>query len=301
MAAALKKYCKDVEYKKQDFKVLFYNQDLAVKKRTILTDLEHNELPIPLVEVTPARRSGRHQVENPVVQSKRFEPLTINKDSLVQIIKNIYIHTCVGIVSQRYLEDQFSHNTILMILFDTSDNTASETIPSFATNDIINSLGKPVCFILGHINNTDDTGADVRESYIDIICACPGSGRYLLEYFIEYSENNGFTAVSLSALPNVLAYYPRFGFSHRHSCQAAYTERPAIAQKRAAIIQKGKHKIKMTEDELYEDDDYFEFLKELRSAEFGRLKDDCDGILTKKKLKDGRCDNDGYMMRRCRQ
>jgi hypothetical protein len=54
--------------------------------------------------------------------------------------------------------------------------------------------------------------------YIDTVCAKPGYGNILLEYFIDYSEATGADEIILHALPTVLSYYPKFDFSHRSSC-----------------------------------------------------------------------------------
>jgi hypothetical protein len=274
MAAANtpKKYCNNPpRYNPEHLRVLFYNQELSGKNKTILSNLNNEK------------------IDNPVK--------AITKAELQNVIKEIYLSTCGGIIDEGYITKQMVHNKIIMILFDTSDRTAEDVLPP-SCKRFVSALGKPVSFILGHINNKDYDGVLKLESYIDIICACPGSGRYLLNYFIAYSESNNYTAVSLSALPGVLTYYPKFGFSHRHSCKPHNTEVSAIKEKRTKII--NENKVHINDDNIYDDDDYFEFFKELRAAEFGKTKEDCDGTLTKEKLKKGKCDNDGYMMRRCK-
>jgi len=265
-----KKYCKG-NYNPERLRVLFYNQALSSRNKTKLYNLNNEE------------------IDNPVK--------AITKAELQNIIKAIYLSTCAGIVDDGYITRQMVENTMILILFDMNDNSAKDVLPPSCTR-FVSALGKPVAFILGHTNNLDDNGKEANESYIDIICACKGSGRYLLDYFIAYSEMNDYTAVSLSALPSVLTYYPRFEFFHRHSCKPENTEISAIKERRTNII--NKNKVNISEENLYDDDDYFEFFKELRAADFGKTKEDCDGTLTKEKLKRGKCDNDGYMMRRCK-
>ena len=185
-----------------------------------------------------------------------------------------------------------------MILFDTSDKSALDTLPP-SCKRFVSVLGKPVSFILGHNNDKDDDGNATKEAYIDIICACPGSGRYLLDYFINFAESNDYNAVSLSAIPTVLTYYPRFGFSHRHSCNP---EESGIVP--PAILSDKKYRDEKYKDidNIYDDDEYYEYLKHLRDKEFGIITEDCsDPRISKQKLKAAKCGNNGYMMRKCKK
>lgn len=105
-------------------------------------------------------------------------------------------------------------------MFDTSDQTANTILDRDSTTAVISSIkGKPISFILGHTNYQDDNNKYSKEAYLDVICACSGSGRYLLQYFIDFAKTNRYKAVSLKAIPTVLTYYPKFGFQHRHSCK----------------------------------------------------------------------------------
>ena len=183
-----------------------------------------------------------------------------------------------------------------MILFDTSDKTAVDTLPP-SCRRYVSVLGKPVSFILGHNNDKDDLDNATKEAYIDIICACPGSGRYLLDYFIKFAESNSYNAISLSAIPTVLTYYPRFGFSHRHTCNKDEKEilPPDVLSDKKYRDEKYKDI-----DNIYDDDGYYEYLKKLRDNEFGTYKGDCSDLdISKQKLKDAKCGTNGYMMRKC--
>ena len=69
--------------------------------------------------------------------------------------------------------------------------------------------GSVVSFILGKHDATD--------VYIDVICAQKEAGRILLQHFMDRMAG---TSIRLSALNTVLAYYPRFGFRYRKTCQS---------------------------------------------------------------------------------
>lgn len=277
--AAANQFCEKKNYDINSLQVLIYNQELSKSQRIQLTALDGLD------------------IDNPVK--------AITKSELQNLVKAINQHTCDNIVSEDYIRRQLTTNTIYMILFDRSDHSVDELINPNCKR-IVTALGKPVSFILAHLNDKDDYGHPIededeypkKESYIDIVCACPGSGRHLIDYFINYSEKTGYRAVSLRALPTVLAYYPKFGFVHKHSCKPG--EKTLLTPE---ILSDKKYRDKRYLDieNIYNDDDHYLFLKELKNNGYGRQDRGCEAAnITKEDLKSANCGTDGYMMRRCR-
>jgi hypothetical protein len=268
-------YCiKSKKYNPENLIVLFYRQKKAGKRGTFnITNLEGLEIP-------------------------NKEEAKINKEILKNLIKDIHRYTCTDSVRTSYVNKQFSENQLYMILFDTSDQTANTILERDSTNAVISSIkGKPVSFILGHTNYRDDNNKYSKEAYLDVICACPGSGRYLLQYFIDFAETNRYKAVSLKAIPTVLTYYPKFGFEHRHSCKKS--EKVIIPPKELYDEKYRDEKYKEI-DNIYDDDDYYKYQMLLRKNGFGDFSDGCTKTkMTKEQFGDNDCGGEGYMMRKC--
>lgn len=220
--------------------------------------------------------------------------IAINKADITFIINSIKSSVCTGL-TPAYITRQFSANKIFMVLYDRAQPSHSTDLtPSLRHYNIVH---KPVGFILGHYKHEDDSSLipghsnnlPAYEAYIDIICSCPGSGKFLLEQFITFAESNNFNAISLSSLPNVLGYYPKFDFLHRHSCNVVH---PIIPPPRFSKTYKNS-------DDTYLDDEYYNYMIELKNNKFGRFTNDCEGHLTKEQLATADCGSNGYKMRRC--
>ena len=221
--------------------------------------------------------------------------IALKKEDLKSIINRIKRDICTGL-KPSYITSQLTVNKIYMILFDHSQPSHSiDLTDNLIKNNIIH---KPIGFVLGHHITEDDASyikgiknnESTLEAYIDIICACPGSGRYLLEQFILFAENNHYNAISLSALPNVLGYYPKFGFINRHSCNIKY---PVLPPPRFSKTYKDS-------DESYLDDEYHEYMLLLRKHKFGKLDGKCRKLnMSKEELAEADCGVNGYKMRRC--
>lgn len=215
------------------------------------------------------------------------EQIHVNKNKLKNLIKSMHDETCKDIVRKSYVNSQLNENQLYLILFDTSDNSIE--------NNVIR--GKPVGFILGHNKYRDDNNNYLKEAYIDVICAIPGTGRYLLQYFIDFANMNKYKAVSLKAIPNVLTYYPKFGFKHRHSCKK--NEKGIVPPKELNDEKYRDPKYKDINN-IYDDDTYFKYQIKLRKNGFGDFDGDCSKKkMTKEEFGDNDCGADGYMMRKC--
>ena len=209
------------------------------------------------------------------------------KETLKRLIVNIYDKTCRNLVNQDYLIGQIGSNQILMILIDT---TAADTISNSNFKIYKNSKkkdnevrGNPVAFLLGQINPTD--------YYVDIICA-QSNGRLLLDCFERYAQSvPGVKSVSLSAIPTVLTYYPKFGYEHRKTCNT-----PADVVLPQTIKSRDKSMIPTTKDQVLADNDFLDYMIELRKHGYGELDGDCANP-TRDTIKN--CGDSGYYMKKC--
>jgi hypothetical protein len=215
------------------------------------------------------------------------EQIHVNKNKLKYLIKSMHDETCKDIVRKSYVNSQLNKNQIYLILFDNSDNSIE--------NHILR--GKPVGFILGHTNYRDDNNNYLKEAYLDVICAIPGTGRYLLQYFIDFAKTNRYKAVSLKAIPTVLTYYPKFGFKHRHTCKRSDN---GIVPPTELYDEKYRDPKYKEIDNIYDDENYFKYQMKLRKNGFGDFADECaKKKMTKEEFGDNDCGAEGYMMRKC--
>ena len=164
------------------------------------------------------------------------------------------------------------------------------------------TICKPIGFIMGRIHTKDDYKNPTEETYIDIICSCPKTWHFLLNYFIQYSETNNYDAVSLSSLDYVLTYYslPRFGFVNRHSCKPDDNIQFVPSQQVRDDL--ARHD-PVGGKSIFEIQSFLEYLENLRQAHFGNQKGPCNPSVNPKlnaeDYKKYQCEQDGYAMRRC--
>jgi len=238
-------------------------------------------------KTTSVFKSPLDRVEDPVTKIRG-----INRDDFVQLIQNLFANdVCKGNIGKDFFEDKdmWKKNHLFMILLDT------RYLIDFKGYNI----GKPIGFIIGHLDFEDDLGKNTTECYLELICSCPKTGHFLLKYFILFSESRGYDAVSLSSLDNVLTYYSRFGFQNRHSCNVPGEEWLIPGPEVARDLMLPEYRGKATEDipSLYE------YMERLRLLGFGKQDDGCDPKvnvrLTPIEYKTHLCHNNGYKMRKC--
>lgn len=200
---------------------------------------------------------------------------------------------CKGIVYPEYIESIFRSNQLYLILLDKRE---SAKVP----NKSKVKISKPIGFVLGRINTEDDLKNPTKETYIDVICSCPKTGSFLLNYFIQFSEANSFNAVSLSSLDYVLTFYsrPEFGFKNTKSCQKGtpiFVPGENIKRDMMSPEYKGKVPVEIPV--------FLEYLETLRHNGFGIVEGQCDPVknpdLSETDYKKYQCGMNGYMMRRC--
>lgn len=189
-------------------------------------------------------------------------------------------------VSAAYVKEQINNNDIYFILY--------YKVPKQLRDRTID-IRVPAAFIMAKII---DGGSNF---YIDVICSKPRddvynkhSASYLIRHAIKWAQVHNIEQVSLSALPQVLPFYPRFGFAHRKSCaMPPDIEVPESLKQRTNLSQK-------TLDAMYDDDDVMDFLVRLQNAGYGtRYTGRCRRPASKQKMKDGQCADNGFAMRYC--
>jgi hypothetical protein len=239
---------------------------------------------------------------------------SMTKATLINIIKKLNVHACsVGggrVINEEYLLGQLAKNQIYLILFDERNKAPALEIRDPSARELMTTIGSPISFLLSKVIFKDDrkeTPPIPRgEVYIDIICSCPGAGRHLLHFMDQYATANH-NSISLSSLPNVLLYYPTFGFTHRLTCYPS-DDQYEVDARTLPIWQKKNQYARFTSEQLYDDDEFSAYMSDLQEKLYGdQDKDGCKGhILSrltpaekKQSIKDNRCGNDGYRMRKC--
>jgi hypothetical protein len=184
-----------------------------------------------------------------------------------------------------YAEHAVGDNTLVLVMFQgkpTMKNTRSmRSKPSVQvpTEDVT-----PLGFILAR----QDEG---RGWYIDVICSTRNTAD-LLKYFVQYCEG---MPISLSAIPTVLAYYPKYDFKFRTSC-----DEPELVKLPESLKKRTKPFPKRTED-AYNDEDFVNLMLQLVEHGLAVKKDsNCDKRkLTVEELKAGGCGEEGFTMMLC--
>ena len=234
-------------------------------------------------------KSTLDELENPKTQIRGV----LNKQDFMEIIIELFSQgICKDNVSRDFIEEEDfqTKNHLFMILLD------KQFIKKY--KDL--SIGQPIGFLVGRTLQGDFYGNPSLECYLDLVCSCPGTGSYLIDYFIRYSETNGYNAVSLSSLDNVITYYySKYGFENRHSCVVA--DEPVFIPSDELIEKmKGEYRVRKS---LIEKPMLFNYLETLRQSRFGKKDENCDvdmnPILTPEDYIKYRCSSEGWMMRRC--
>lgn len=200
------------------------------------------------------------------------------KTFIKSIIMDLKRAACMQNVGDGYVTDAITENTHIFILFSSDDDGAE---------------GEPYGFILSR--------RDSEGFYIDVICA-EKYGAQLLNYFIQFTTAAGARGISLNALPNVLSYYPRFGFKFRKSCdnKVLITLPPEIPALLKELKSTGQP-LPRTAENVYEYPEYTDFLLNLQEKGFGVKKSKyCKKPwVTVDTILEHDCDADGYSMLRC--
>jgi len=132
---------------------------------------------------------------------------------------------CVGDVGQSFLSSQYrkSENDTFLLLIDHKQK-------------------KFVGYIIARRKKTEK---GTFSYYIDIICAEPGHGSVLLNWFINFffretkDKNDpafNVESLSLSALSSVLTYYTKLGYLHVENCEQKELQEIHVARENLPIV-----------------------------------------------------------------
>jgi hypothetical protein len=117
----------------------------------------------------------------------------------------------------------------------------------------------PIGFILATVSDfkrTTTPGKIIPTSYhLNLICS-KHNGAQLMNYFIKFC---GEAEISLVAMPQVLAYYPKFQFKSRESCDQPPIDLPDSLRNR----NKATHPFPKTSNNAYNDKDYSDYIFQL--------------------------------------
>ena len=208
-------------------------------------------------------------------------------DQLTDMLTDVSV--CQGSVSRVYIKGQIKENNTFFLMF----------------YELANKTIQVVGFIMA---NTDLTTEDM---YIDVICSAPRtpefkvhSGALLIQDAIAAARKQKLQSITLSSLPHVLTYYPKFKFAHRKSC-----DEPANVSLPEVIIRRmkgepGTTPLPSRPTNAYKNDDMMDFMLQLHERGYGTVyKGECaldpTGKITKEKFRKGQCAMDGFKMKHC--
>lgn len=199
---------------------------------------------------------ARAQVsQTPIHNPAERTSTTFTKSTLAADINTTLRYTaCQEIVSPQFVTQAITNNTIVLVMYATESKEV-ETLGRLRSQPSTMNIQPtyiPVGFILAR---PDEEGI-----YLDVICAV-ANGTELLKYFIRYARLAQFPAITLTSLPNVLAYYPKFGFEFRSSCKG-----PPSINLPEEIKTRDKHvkPFPKTWGEAVDDEDYADFMVRLQ-------------------------------------
>lgn len=193
--------------------------------------------------------------ETPISNPSLRTSTPYTKSTLAVDITNTLRYTACGkTVAPIFVSQALTYNTIVLVMYgmESQDVNVLGKLRSQPTTSITQQVRVPVGFILAR---PDDEGV-----YLDVICAA-ANGSELLKYFIQYASLMGFSAITLTSLPNVLAFYPKYGFEFRTSCAS-----PPLITLPDEIKGRDK-KVKpfpKTWEEAVDDEDYANFMVRLQ-------------------------------------
>jgi hypothetical protein len=164
---------------------------------------------------------------------------------------------------------------------------------------------EPIGFIMANID------IFYKDLYIDVICAGPKtskfkdhSGAMLIEEAIKVAQSSRLRSITLSSLPTVLTYYPRFQFAHRKSCERNVdASLPEIILRRMRK-EPGTEPLPATAEAAFKNKDMLDYMIELHEKGYsknytGKCALDRTGKIARDNFLKGGCGDNGFEMKRC--
>jgi hypothetical protein len=217
----------------------------------------------------------------PITDWRQQTPTGKQKQDMAYSINAIRLLACHDNVREGYVAEAITRNTLILLLVETTITYSARGSPL--------QVEEPLGFILAR--------PDAEGLYIDVICA-KRNGSDLLKYFMKYADDHNET-ITLSSLPSVLSYYPKFKFKFRKSCdQGAVNTLPNVIATRNKLVKP----FPVTTENAYADKNYSDFMIRLHQRGLSQSKSSqCNKmIISKKEMIDNDCGSEGYKMMRCK-
>lgn len=136
--------------------------------------------------------------------------------------------------------------------------------------------------------------------YIDVVCGLPGFGGKIIDAFLWFADRVP-ADVTLSALPTVVWYYPKYGFSFRKNCSEKALDIPDELKERLNARVRARNAPRTAED-TYDDRDWSDLLLLLQRNGLNVYKGEgCNQNASKQRIKSSNCGVDGFSMSRCKR
>ena len=244
-------------------------------------------------DLSPGSRVYTTPTDNPA-EMRAYRDQT--KETLTKLIMPLRSSACQGNVDESYISRAISKNDFVMLLYrgrrmvaPTARVSRSGMVP-----EPVEVPNEPLGFVLAR---RDPKGSD--NFYIDVICSVVGHGLVLLKYFHAFARTKGARSVTLSSLPSVLAYYTKFGYQFRKSCDAG-TVVVDLPETITTYLRETKQR-PVTTSNVYEIEPYMDFMEVLHAQGFGVKKEgECGkSHVSKDEIKAKDCGGDGYTMMKC--
>lgn len=235
---------------------------------------------------------------------------TISIDEFKYHIKALLdANACDGNVNPDWAKEQIEDskkNPIRFLVFGPKPPSMHRTRGDFG------KVGEPIplAFLFGSFEKDRSTGQ--KGAYINVVCSFKDAniGRPFLDYFhklIDRLEN--YQYVKLSALANVITYYPQLGYRFRHDCSEVGF---GVEHLKMAHLTKdtwpgerdkdGRPKWPKDTKSAYKIPVYVDFMMGLHRRGFTvKQKSPCDDLSldAKKFIDPGDCAEDGFKMVKC--
>lgn len=206
---------------------------------------------------------------------------------------------CQKSVRTGYIREQIDDNNVVFLMFY-YDSKLFARSSRFNTRKM-ESIG----FLMANLD------VFAKDLYIDVICTGPKvgvfqdhSGSMLIEEAFEVARTSRLHSITLSSLPTVLTYYPRFQFAHRKSCrQNVDVSLPEIIKGRMRK-EPGTKPLPATSEAAYKNKDMLDYMIELHEKGYSkRYEGQCalnsNGKITRDRFLKGECGDDGFTMKYC--
>jgi len=210
---------------------------------------------------------------------KVLKTLEITDSELAGLVKGVPGNPCKGQIGSVFMQSALRENTHFFVLY----------------RGDVDSKIYPYGFIFA---KPEGTGY-----FLDLICATK-NGSDLLKFFIKWTTLKRASHIHLHALPHVMGLYTKFGFQFRRGC--ADPPIPDTKDFKAKVAAAGKAFPSSVPDVWANDDfkyvqDMVMVLQKNGFSAYESAPEECFADdMTPETFKTHKCDQEGYMMVRCR-